>query len=105
MNPLVQTKTDITRLLCDNSAAIRDFGVKRLGLFGSFISERQTNESDVDILVEFHKDKKTFDNFINLSFFLETILKRDIELVTPEALNPHLSGRILNEVEYVPFPV
>jgi uncharacterized protein with HEPN domain len=45
--------------------------VKRIGLFGSFVSGEQKPGSDVDLLVEFERGKKTFDNFMALSFFLK----------------------------------
>ena len=40
------------------------FGVKRLGVFGSFARASQNSKSDVDVLVEFTRDKKTFDNLM-----------------------------------------
>jgi predicted nucleotidyltransferase len=60
----------------------------------------QTDRSDVDILVEFEPGKKSFDNFMQLAFFLEDTLGRRVELVTPEALSPHIGPHILREVEY-----
>ena len=72
-----------------------------MGLFGSFARGNQKPESDVDLLVEFDPDRKTFDNFMGLAFLLEDLLERRVELVTPEALSPHIGPRILKEVEYV----
>jgi uncharacterized protein len=45
--------------------------------------------------------EKTFDNFINLAFFLEDILGRKVDLITKESLSPYIGPRILQEVEYV----
>jgi len=45
--------------------------------------------------------QKTFDYFIELSFVLKDLLQRRVELVTPEALSPHIGPRIMEEVEYV----
>ena len=61
--------------------------------------------SDVDLLVEFEEGQKTFDNFIQLSFWLEEMLKRRVELVTVDSLSPYLRPYITQEVEYVPFTV
>ena len=44
---------------------------------------------------------KTFDNFIQLSFLLEDLFKRRVELVTAESLSPHIGPFIMSEVEYV----
>ena len=62
-----------------------------------------SDSSDIDILVEFEPERKTFDNFIRMAFLLEQLLGRRVELVTPEALSPYLKPHILREVEYVPF--
>jgi predicted nucleotidyltransferase len=94
-------KNDIVEMLDTHKKEIKSFGVKSLGLFGSFVRSQQHRESDVDLLVEFESDQKTFDHFMALSFFLEDLLKRRVELVTPEALSPYIGPHILEEVEYV----
>lgn len=101
MSVTIQTKDQVRARIEANASAIKSFGVKRLGLFGSFVREQQHCQSDVDVLVEFEEGSKTFDNFIELCFFLEDILQRNVELVTPESLSPYIGPSILNEVEYV----
>jgi uncharacterized protein len=100
MNP-VQTKEELENRLHTHREAIRHFGVKRLGLFGSFRRNAQSEQSDVDFLVEFLPGKKTFRNFMGLAFFLEDLLQRRVELVTPESLGPYMKAAILSEVESV----
>jgi len=101
VNTLVQSKDDVLTLIRAHQERIRAFGVKRLGLFGSFAVQRQRPESDIDILVSFEEGRKTFDNFMGLAFLLEELLGRRVELVTTEALSPHIGPHILREVEYV----
>ena len=101
MTTAVGTREDIFKMLDENRTQLRALGVKRLGLFGSFVRGRQRADSDVDMLVEFEPGQKTFDHFIELSFLLEDLLGRSVELVTPEALSPHIGPYILKEVEYV----
>lgn len=72
------------------------FGVKRIGLFGSFARGEQKDTSDVDILVEF--EEPTFDNFMNLAFFLEDLFSRRVELVTPDSLSPYIAPYVEKEV-------
>lgn len=98
---MIKNKEDILLIIKSNQNDIESFGVKRLGLFGSFVRQKQKPESDIDLLVEFYPDKKNFDNFIHLSFFLETLLKHHIELVTPKSLSPYIKPNIMKEVEYV----
>ena len=99
----VQTKGRVLSLIQARQDHIKAFGVKRLGLFGSFAREHQGKDSDVDVLVEFEPGHKTFDNFIHLAFFLEDLFERRVELVTPEALSPYIGPHIMQEVEYVTF--
>ncbi len=96
-----QTKADVLRIINEQQETLRSFGVRRCGLFGSFLSDEISSTSDIDLLVEFEPDQKTFLNFVNLSFFLEEIFGREVELVTPESLSPHAGPEILSEVEYV----
>ena len=98
-----QTKKDIISALQANRDQIKVFGVKKLGLFGSVVREQHQPESDIDLLVEFHPEHKTFDNFIHLSFFLEELLQQPVELVTTESLSPYLGPYIIEEVEDVPL--
>jgi uncharacterized protein len=98
----VQTKAQVLSLLQEYQQELHRFGVSRCGVFGSFVRDIEVHEqSDVDILVAFEPDQKTFDNFIHLSFFLEEIFGRAIDLVTVESLSPYMGERILDEVEYV----
>jgi hypothetical protein len=98
---MIKTKQDILTLLEHNQLRLRAFGVKRIGLFGSFVRGEQRPNSDIDLLVEFVSGRKTFDNFMDLSFFLEDVFERRIELVTLESLSPYIGPHILKEVEYV----
>lgn len=97
----VETKEEIVRAIRESQLPIRALGVKRVGLFGSFARGEQRADSDVDLLVEFEQGQRTFDHFIQLSFLLEELLGRRVELVTPESLSPHIGPHILREVEYV----
>lgn len=95
------TKNEIFDIIRRSQSQIRVLGVKRLGLFGSFVRGEQRIDSDVDLLVEFEEGQKTFDHFIQLSFLLEDLLGRRVELVTSDSLSPHIGPYILREVEYV----
>lgn len=72
------------------------FHVKRIGLFGSYARGEETESSDVDIMVEF--EQPTFDNFMKLAFFLEDLLGRKVELVTPDSLSPYIAPYVKDEV-------
>jgi len=75
----------------------KNFGVIDIAVFGSYAKNEQKKESDVDIYVRLKKEFKTFDNFMELRFFLEEILGRKVDLVTKEAIREEMQSRIFSE--------
>jgi len=72
------------------------FAVKRIGLFGSYARGEQKASSDIDILVEF--EKPTFRNFMNLSFYLEDLFGREVDLVTVGGLHSRIRPYVEKDV-------
>lgn len=101
MQRAIQNKKDLFAVLEAHREEMSRLGVQRLGLFGSFKRGEAKPDSDVDLLVEFAPGEKSFDHFMALSFLLEDQLGRPVELVTSEALSPHIGPHILREAEYV----
>lgn len=77
---------------------LRRYGVRRLGLFGSTARGRSRADSDLDFVVEFQR--KTFDDYMGLKFYLEDLFHKDVDLVIADAIKPSLRSRILREVRY-----
>ncbi len=75
-------------------------GVRRIGLFGSYVRGEEREESDIDLIVEFDAGKKNYDNFIELCFFLEELLGRKVDLLTPESLSPFIRPFIEKDAYY-----
>jgi len=82
------------------SQIFKNYGVRRIGIFGSFAKGTDHAASDIDILVEFSPGKKTFDNYMNLKYFLESLFNRRVDLITSEGLHPQIRDTVLNEVIY-----
>jgi len=81
--------------------ALQNFGVFRIGLFGSYVREEQSAKSDIDILIEFEPEKENFDNYMSVYDILENLFKNDkIEIVTKNGLSPYFGPKILKEVIY-----
>lgn len=98
------SKKHIKDEISSNSSLIRQHGISKIGLFGSFARQEQKNGSDIDILVDFQKDKETFDNFMAICDLLDNIFKGyKVEVVTTGGLSPYIGPHILNSVEYVPI--
>ena len=94
-------KDSILALLSANKVALAAYGVNRIGLFGSYIRNEATAQSDIDLLVDIQKEKKTFSNFLSLNHFLENLFGKKVELVTTQSLSPYIGPHILKTVEYV----
>jgi uncharacterized protein len=77
-------------------------GIIEIGLFGSYIRNEQSKESDIDLLIDFEPEKENFDNFMAAYDLFEKLFKNEkIEVVTKNGLSPYIGPKILNEVQYV----
>src|SRR5271154_2112270 len=103
MNQAISNKEGLLSLLASHRKNIKEFGVKQLGLFGSFARNEQLAESDIDFLVDFEPEQYKYRNFINLVYYLEDLLGRKVEVITRNGLSPYLAPHILKEVENVPL--
>ena len=94
------TKNEIVNKLSDLKPILhREYSVRQIGLFGSFSDDSYTEESDIDILVEFERPIGW--KYFSLEIYLENIFGRKIDLVTKNALKEQLRDRILNQVKYI----
>lgn len=97
------TKEDIISILNKHREELRKYKVKKIGLFGSLVRGEQTAKSDIDFFVEF--EEPFFDNFIGLSYFLEKLFKRKIEILTPAGVDSirieHIKEEIKRSIYYV----
>jgi predicted nucleotidyltransferase len=94
------SKNDILNKLIDLKPILhRDYSVKEIGLFGSFSDDSFTDDSDIDLLVEFERPIGW--KYFSLEIYLENIFGRKIDLVTKNALKNQIKDRILKQVKYV----
>ncbi|KKT59183.1 MAG: polymerase beta domain protein, partial [Candidatus Gottesmanbacteria bacterium GW2011_GWA1_44_24b] len=91
----------ITSTLEQQKSALRQFGVSRIGLFGSSVRADATPESDIDMVVEFDPGKKTYKNFFGTATYLESLFKKQVDLVTPQAISPRMKPYIDKDIQYV----
>ena len=94
------SRASILRVLKRKAGDLRSFGVRRIGLFGSYARRVQRQRSDVDILVEFDDGSINFDNYMGLLFYLEDLFCRNVDLVMVQDIKPHFKDTILQEVAY-----
>jgi len=77
----------------------KKFHVSRIGYFGSFATDGQTDKSDLDLLVEFSQPIGW--EFFTLEKYLEKEFGLSVDLVTKDALKERIKRSILNQVKYV----
>jgi predicted nucleotidyltransferase len=80
---------------------LQSLGIVRIGLFGSYVREEQSENSDIDILIEFEPEKENFDNYMSVYDMLENMFgSMKVEIVTRNGLSPYIGPQILKEVIY-----
>ena len=83
------TGRSIIRAVEGRQKELSAYGVKRIGLFGSFLKGSHSRKSDLDFIVSF--SRPSFDSYMDLKFMLQRMFGRKIDLVTDSALKPALS--------------
>jgi len=97
----MKTFDEIKELLQRHKETFREqYGLKEIGIFGSYVRGEEDAESDLDILIELEKPIG-FVRFIRLENALSQLLGVRVEIVTKKALKPYIGKRILEEVRYV----
>jgi predicted nucleotidyltransferase len=92
-------KNFILTFLKENKQQLKDnYQVNKIGLFGSFARDEETNKSDIDILVDM---PSSFDNYFDLKSFLEENFHREVDLGKEKQLRLLIKKQILQDIIYV----
>lgn len=92
---------DIKRIIRKHKPKlIKKYHVIEIGVFGSFVKNRQTKKSDIDILVDFAKPISLFE-FITMEEELSQLLNNKVDLVSKKALKPYIGKYILEETQII----
>lgn len=98
MGTVARSREQILRIIEANRDQIRGYGVRKLGLFGSYARGEASETSDVDLVVEF--EHKSFDAYMDLKALLESLLDRRVDLVLGDAVKPMLRAAIVDQAVY-----
>lgn len=79
---------------------LKKYDVKKAAIFGSIVRGEATEDSDIDLLIEFEGRKSLLD-LVGLKLELQELLKRKVDVLTYGSLHPLLKERILNEQEVI----
>ena len=98
----IRKKEQVLRTLTDTKESICErFGVIDMAVFGSYVRDEQNKRSDIDIFVELKPEYKTFDNYMELKFFLSKIVGGKVDLVLKESIKEAFKFNIIKEAIHV----
>ena len=94
---------EIKKILKEQEKELKErYGIKEIGIFGSYLRGEAKEESDLDILVEFEPEAKiSLLEFVELENYLSDLLGVKVDLVEKSALKPRIGKQVLNEVVYI----
>ena len=99
------TEKEILNLLRKNSDILKNYKVKRIGLFGSYVRGEQKRRSDIDFLVEFDMTafdenfRGLFDYFMDLSSYLENLFGKKVDILTPVSVDSIRIKEVSEEIK------
>jgi uncharacterized protein len=96
---IMQTE-EAAALIRSVTTPLHNLGVRRVALFGSTARGDARLDSDVDLLLEFEKGRKTFDAFMDAADILESTFPVPVDVLTPESFNDRRRARIRSEAVY-----
>ena len=95
---MILRKEEITKVLRENYPyLVSEYGVKRIGLFGSYARDMPTEASDVDIIVEF--DRPIGFRFVECSDYLGGLLGKRVDVLTPAGIQGIRIDRIARSIK------
>jgi len=97
------TKNEILEYLFKNKELFKqNFNIIKIGLFGSFARDEQTENSDIDIIIEMETDtKQIFEKRIELEKIVKKYFHKEVDVCHAKAIKSVFREFILNEVIYV----
>lgn len=98
----ITPKENILLKLKGKKTELSKLGVSNIGLFGSYLHNEQSGDSDIDLLVDFEPEMENFDNYMAVCEIFEKLFENEnIDIVTKNGLSRHIGPKILKDVLYV----
>ncbi len=99
------TGKEILDILRKHQDTLKKYKVRKIGLFGSYIKGEQKRKSDIDLLVEFDMTafdenfRGLFDNFMDLSSYLEKLFGKKVDILTPVSVDSIRIKEVSEEIK------
>lgn len=96
-------KEDIFEFIRKNREYLREhFRIRKIGIFGSFVKNSQTENSDIDLIVEFEANTPSlYELKDDLRRFFSDHFNRNVDIAREKYLKPYIKDQIVNEAEYI----
>ena len=96
------TKEDILDFLRNNKSDLAtDYHIRNIGIIGSYARDEQGGKSDIDFIIEFNENvEDIFEAKFKLRQFLQSNLKRNVDICRKKYLKPFVKDSILKEAIY-----
>mgnify|MGYP001417830146 FL=1 len=91
------TKDEILDAIRKQRDILLKYKVREIGLFGSFVRGEQEDRSDIDLIVDF--EEPSIENLMGLSSFLESLLGKKVEILTPASVDSIRINHIKEEIK------
>lgn len=98
---MIKNAQSTLQTIGEHKAELHSLGVVRVGVFGSVARGKASANSDVDVMVDFVPNKKTYRNFFGTATLLESILQSPVDVITPASVSPYLKPYIEKDIQYV----
>ncbi|WP_238361119.1 nucleotidyltransferase family protein [Iningainema tapete] len=97
----MKTLEEIKQILRQSKPLLEEhYRITQLGIFGSYARGEQTEESDVDLLIDYDQAPTLF-KLIELRDYLSSAIGMKVDVVTQNGLKPRILNRVLSEIVYV----
>jgi len=99
----MHTQKQILDFISKNKNLLRkQFHVSKIGLFGSYARNEQTDNSDIDLIVDFEENTNDlYDIKIELKRFFKDNLNVEVDICREKYIKPRYKNRINKEAIYV----
>ncbi|MCH8519724.1 MAG: nucleotidyltransferase domain-containing protein [Nanoarchaeota archaeon] len=94
------TKEIILEMISFNKDKFKEFGVKKLILFGSYARDEQNENSDIDFLIEYEENRGNYRDSLDVLHLLEDLFNRKIDLGEIKSLRNELKPYIMKSIQY-----
>jgi predicted nucleotidyltransferase len=97
---MVENEMKRSELFQKIASLLKEYGAKKVAVFGSYIREEETKASDIDVIVEF-SERKSLLEFVRIERELSEELGVKVDLLTEKFISPYLIENVKKEMRVI----